>query len=169
MSFSSAAGGIYSNPCERLKLLQASAVSLMKMEGSDAESIDCDASLILSSSPAPTRVKWTDEMERALLQPYNEAVTQMGSFSDGASLANSRWVATQTSFNEKRQLRMPLGKGKLQSRLSALKRKRGVWKWLGGRSGFTVDESGQAHATPNAGAKLLMSARVEQIKRSLAG
>ena len=94
-------------------------------------------------------------MERALLQSYNEVVTQMGNFSDGTSLANSHWAAIQKSFNEKHELRKPLGKDKLQSRLSVLKRKYGVWKWLGGYSGFTVDESGQVHGDSECWSKII--------------
>ena len=127
-----------------------------EMEGSDDEScaLECDTPSTLSSSPAVLRVKWTDGMERALLEVYNEVVAEMGHFSDGTSLANSHWSAIVASFNKKRGVNLFLTKDKLQSRLSALKRKYGVWKWLGGLSGFTVDDSGQIHGDEESWVKM---------------
>ena len=79
-----------------------------EVEGSDDEgcALERDALSTLSSSPAALRVKWTDGMERALLEVYNEVVAEMGHFSDGTSLANSHWSAIVSSFNKKRGVKV---------------------------------------------------------------
>ena len=109
-----------------------------EVEGSDDEgcALERDAPSTLSSSPAALRVKRTDGVERALLEVYDEVVTEMGRLSDGASLASSHWSAVASSLNERRGAKPPLTKDKLQSRPSVLKRKHGVWRRLGGLSGF---------------------------------